>query len=183
MLRAVVMLLMVIPLVIGMAPESEARRQRKGLPRVITVRDYTSALWHGVVAQTVADFNAVMPAGGPLLRYTRMREKPCEVLQPSRTRRVIAICSAAFTTPAGQTSPDVRDIWLSDPFRQALLDSGQGPNLGPTGLVCHEMMHVLTGIQDNTGARLHESCVWGILRHPGPFDIATLAERFTQGNQ
>ena len=177
---AVVLLLALALVGAGLLPgASEARRGRKApATRAIVVRDYTSDLWSGVVAQTVADFNAIMPEGGPVLRYARMDPVPCESLRPSRTRRVIAVCSGTFLTPAGQTSPDVRDIWLSDPFRQALLDSGQGPHTGPTGLVCHEMMHVLTGIQDNTGARLHESCVWGILRHPGPFDIATLAERY-----
>jgi hypothetical protein len=132
-------------------------RERDKRP-VLIVEDHTGAAWKGVVAQTVADFNGVIPKRGPRLRY--VRGKGSCGWEP----RSIVICHDEIALP--QFGGTTRHLVRLDP------DYPERANA-----VCHELMHALTGIADNYDARV-DSCVWGRLDAPGPFDVAHLREAF-----
>ena len=137
----------------------------------VGVYDYTSAAWRPIVAATVEEFNAMLPAQAPSLYYRVIGETPCDQIDPDLFRGGIVVCSAPalsssdelglteFFVERGQISR-VR-ITLSEEFDPTLRDN----------IVCHEFMHAITGIRDNYGALPDTSCVWGNLNAPGSFDV------------
>lgn len=140
----------------------------------VVVFDLTSAAWDGVIAQTVADFNAVMPKKAPLLVYQRMAAKDCAAIRGRDHKRGIVTCSTAAFSDVGGAAAGFFDndlrvkryvLQFSDPYASA----------NPTQrarAACHELMHAYTGIRDNYHALPDTSCVWGSLTSPGPFDVA-----------
>jgi hypothetical protein len=161
MMRLSIVLLM-LTLIPG---EADARRGQ----RVLVVRDYTSAAWGGVVEQTVEDFNAVMPQGGPQLRYQRMEPAPCMI--PTRQRRaVLDVCSVPVMEHGGLAYRRPQVIVLND--------TGGWQGAALSMIVCHEFMHILAHVHDNTGALPDQSCIWGELSQPGPFDVDRLREMY-----
>jgi hypothetical protein len=158
--------LLVLLVLLILPGEVEARRGQ----RVLVIRDYTSASWQGVVAQTVQDFNAVMPQGGPELRYERADEGAC----PQFRTREVAVCLVA----ADSIAPAVGRVYVADKGAAHIVVSDA---YRPTSvLLCHELMHVLTGVGDNYGALPDQSCVHGSLPYPGPFDVDLLGQRYAR---
>jgi hypothetical protein len=156
----VVMWALVSWLLLG-PPAAEAGRD------VVIVEDYSSALWDGIVAKTVDDFNAVMPRGGPRLVYERRAAVLCDALPRRRGKnRHITVCST--TNRVGGQVFGGKRIELGDAFA----DETRFPGYRAEA-TCHEFMHILTRIPDNYDTS-PESCVWGRLTAPGPFDVATL---------
>src|SRR3712207_5537537 len=81
----------------------------------VHVYDYTSAVWDGIIAETVADYNAVMPQGkdAPRFIYHRMPERTCGTLPKKRRANTIAVCSTQELLTYGWLH---REIRLSDPL-------------------------------------------------------------------
>jgi hypothetical protein len=160
--------LLVLLVLLVLPGEVDARRRQ----RVLVVRDSTSAAWDGVVEQTVADFNAVMPQGGPQLRYERMDAQPC-IIHPTRRRRsVLDVCSISHLSSAALAHQRQLVILLNDAYTGPWYDQFRAT------VACHEIMHILTRVDDNDGALPDQSCVWGELSQPGPFDIDLLRQRY-----
>jgi hypothetical protein len=138
----------------------------------VVVYDYTSAAWDGVIAQTVADFNAMLPKAAPRFVYQRMDAAPCDGIP--WTQRGIIACSSAFVgyEDGIERGGLIRGTGGSHGNRHVRVELSErwSPPQRP-GVACHEMMHALTGIPDNYGAN-PDSCVWGTLSSPGPFDAA-----------
>jgi hypothetical protein len=140
--------------------------------RVLVVRDYTSEAWAGVVEQTVDDFNAVMPKGGPKLVYERMEPISCVVHPTQRRRSVLDICSVPELPSGARAHPRQKVILLNDTYTGPYYDRFRATT------ACHEVMHILTRVDDNVGALPDQSCVWGELAQPGPFDIDLLRKTY-----
>jgi hypothetical protein len=136
--------------------------------RRVVIYDYTSAVWDGVVPQTVADFNAILPSAAPRLLYRRMGLGGC-----GKQRRGIAICTDSARETA-VTYHLARGKRIVLPDRAHLVEHRDFMNRQ----VCHEMMHALTVIHDNYGALPDASCVWGSLTAPGPFDVEELKKAY-----
>lgn len=164
------MRLLLLVLVMALLPVgTDARRHQ----RVIVVHDYTSAAWDGVVQQTVADFNAVMPKRGPLLNYERAQGE-CPYLAP---RRTIVYCSVTYIPPHQPGGvPPAGTVFNRRTIH--LLDLDPDISQWRFNHACHELMHVLTGIPDTERSATVESCVWGFLPGPGSFDVAQLRQRY-----
>jgi hypothetical protein len=163
-----VLLALLITCSLALAPLKGASAQRE---RVV-VKDYTTH-FGAAVADTVNDFNIVMPAHGPLLVYQKMGG-PCDG-QPSDT--AISVCEAYIPG-----APFAWAWWWPGIHRWATIEinMAQPHALTPRDneqIVCHEMMHAIAHIGDNYGAHA-QSCVWGSLTDPGCFDVVKLAERF-----
>ena len=134
----------------------------------VPVYDYTSPAWEGVIAQTVAEMNAILPKKAPRLVYRRMPEVPCS--QAPRRKEAIVVCLLA----PGDPMP-AHAAWWTDGQTILRAQIRLSPSVSPGNerrVACHEFMHVTTGIRDNYGAALSTSCVWGTLSSPGPFDVA-----------
>lgn len=173
-MRIVLGFLVLLTLFGGVDVEAGKKKQKNRTPRVVIVRDYTTGAWEGVVEAVVEDFNAVMPEGGPTLRYVGMGAAPCpgwrKHLKPRKRGKRINICDVAempCANCAGVVSCVGRILLTTDLA------------YGHASVVCHEMMHALTGIPDNYGAR-DDSCVWGWLAQPGSFDVEVLRKAFTR---
>jgi hypothetical protein len=168
------LLLLVLVVVLLVPDAADARRGQ----RVLVVRDYTSAAWGGVIEQTVEDFNAVMPKRGPHLVYRRA-DGPCPA---SVKRPTVAVCEFWHVTVWGAVQGGA--------VRERRIEVSGDPMVLPHGhrarALCHEMMHAITGIRDNhvydpatgitTWALPDQSCVWGELSQPGPFDLDRLRQ-------
>jgi len=136
----------------------------------VGVYDYTSAAWRPVVAATVEEINAILPAKAPSLFYRVIGETPCDQIDPQLHRDGIVVC----TTPALASADE---LGLTEFFVERgqisrvriTLPEATNPGLRDN-VVCHEFMHAATGIEDNYGARPDTSCVWGDLSAPGSFD-------------
>ena len=150
------------------------RRQHRH-HRVVVVRDSTPDAWKPYVAQTVTVFNQMLPKRAKRMRYKPIPEAMCE---HNRPRRVIAVCvdpslagglAAAHATPWG--------LWNGSGIvglRDSRPDDPQWP---PLRVLCHEFMHVTTGIGDDYSRPQRDtSCVHGDLEAPGPFDTAYAQE-------
>jgi len=136
--------------------------------KTVAVYDYTSPAWDGIIAQTVAEMNAMLPKQAPRLLYRRMAEVPCA--QAPMRKKAIVVCLVG----AGDPSPAHASWWThqhSISRAQVRLSPSASPN-NHRKEACHELMHVLTSIQDNYAAAPDTSCVWGNLSSPGPFDVA-----------
>jgi hypothetical protein len=158
---------LIVLVVLLLVPSAADARRGK---RVLVIRDYTSAAWDGVIEQTVEDFNAVMPQGGPQLVYERRETAPCDVRAKQRRRASIKVCSVPERPYGGRERGQM--ILLNDTYTGPWYDQFRA------GVVCHEMMHALTGIPDNYGALPDQSCVWGELSQPGPLDVDRLREMY-----
>jgi hypothetical protein len=126
----------------------------KGRNRVY-VNDYTNS---PVVAETVDDFNAIMPKRGPHLIYRAMPYASCEALTVCVDQNLIEF--------AGHAS------WWRGNGRIVLNKDYVEENT-----VCHEFMHVLTRVGDAYDTN-PDSCVYGQLNDPGGADIALLREQY-----
>jgi hypothetical protein len=136
----------------------------------VGVYDYTSAVWRPIVAATVEEFNAMLPARGPRLHYQVVGETPCDQISQQLHQRGIAVCTAPMLSSdneLGRTEFYVSQGQLSRV--RITLPETTNPGLRDN-VVCHEFMHATTGIPDDYGARPDTSCVWGDLSAPGSFD-------------
>lgn len=164
------LLLLALLLLLPMGGEA-----KRGKRETVVVRDYTSAAWDGVVAQTVEDFNAVLPKR-VRLRYERHEETACEALPAPKPRDTfLAFCSVPFF--------DREREFAALPYRKGVLAFSDRYAVDRhvafrATYTCHELMHVLTGVGDNIGALPEESCVWGYLAQPGPFDVDLLRKTY-----
>lgn len=179
--RVVVILLALLIVAGGVLPgETDARRGRKGKPsRTVVVYDFTSSIWDGVIEQTIADFNAVLPYHTRLIH--QRGDGSC--FNDFRYRYTYVACSVpSLSNASGRYNTFTRRIDLSD-------DVATRNPQDRKRIVCHELMHALTGVPDHNTfdpvtqqtiwAHPTESCVWGTLSHPGPLDVDTLAVAFT----
>ena len=136
----------------------------------VGVYDYTGAAWRPIVATTVAEFNAMLPARAPSLFYQAMAETPCDQISQQLHRGGIVVCTVpalASDDEPGRTEFFVNQGRLSRV--RIMLSEATDPGLRDNA-VCHEFMHATTGIPDNYFARPNTSCVWGDLSAPGSFD-------------
>ena len=136
----------------------------------IGVYDYTSAAWRPIVAATVEEFNAMLPAQAPSLFYRVIGETPCDQISPTLHRGGIVVCTTPLLSSGaerGRTEFYVNQGQLSR-VRISLAEETNRELRDNT--VCHEFMHATTGIPDNEGALPDTSCVWGDLSAPGSFD-------------
>lgn len=173
-LIVVLAMLLVFPLMV------ESRRA----PRMIAVIDHSSPVWDGVVKGVVEEFAAVLPRKRVRLVYVRRGD----VCQPAVNPAQIMVCSRPVVN--SQSLNDVPAAWNSPKLTIELSDTHASAtrHWDARMIVCHELMHALTGIPDNntydpatgmiTWAMPDESCVWGTLPHLGPFDVAYLKTVF-----
>ncbi len=137
----------------------------------VRVLDYTTPMWDGLVAGTVADFNAMLPDAAPRLVYRRLPEQSCEELNTREFTGVIVVCSVPTASFVGMTGMWAGDTTMID-TRIILNDRRFLNPRFAANTVCHELMHAVTGIRDNYDRRPKSSCVWGNLTAPGRFDAA-----------
>ena len=136
------------------------------------VDDYTSAVWQPVIAETVANFNGILPKRAPQLVYRAMGVQTCESLPDYDQPRAISVCNGPVTDGDGVTD----SAWWKHEFRRVKITLE--PTIRSTNrlnVTCHEFMHALTNIPDQDGdPEPVTSCVWGRLSTPGSFDVAYL---------
>lgn len=177
-MRIAVILLSVLVLM-GLVGDVDAKKRKSR--NTLIVHDYTSPPWDGVVSQTVNEFNAVMPKRGPRLIYTRHEAASCDIGH-ARVRKTVKVCSLPEMNAAGRAHTRQQVILLNDTYTGDWYDQFRAMT------VCHEFMHILTHVVDNnsydpvTGITTwplpYESCVWGVLNQPGPFDVDLLRQRY-----
>lgn len=148
--------------------------------RTLPVQDFSTNASESLIAE-VADFNAHMPPNGPHLVYQRM-DGPCP--PPYERRHVITACTGDVTPQSAAALTYQR----GDPDQPGRMLSAQmvfdDDLVVTTHYVCHEMMHAVTGIWDNYGARNEDSCVWGWwLEQLGPYDIILLNDAYAKDLQ
>jgi hypothetical protein len=156
-------LLVLACLTILLAPgEADARKRQRGRERPtpiseIVIEDRSGAAWSPVVAAMVEEFAAAAP-------HLRLRyERGAGECTPVRGR--VVVCEGDMGSVVAGTIVTYRLVTLGPIDRFPL------PT--PANVVCHELMHALTGISDNQGSR-EDSCVWGYLETPGAFDLTWL---------
>lgn len=158
------LLLLILAVALCMPALADARVQHARDTLVIV--DRTSDAWAGVIAETVADFNAVMPPTGPILVYQREAHVAC----------------ATTTVCSGNLGPEYLGLawWYpGQPYGHIQVTDTRPLNAkGMEAVACHEFMHILVHIGDNYGARPNDSCVWGWLSDPGQWDIARLYDYY-----
>jgi hypothetical protein len=147
----------------------------------VVVNDYTSAAWDGILPQTVAQMNAMLPPEAPRLVYRRRQTRACSHVPPRRG--TIAVCSADPLRAHGVTK-----VWLSKKqtatkARVRLSDARIRSRRDARNTACHELMHALTGIRDNPGAAPATSCVWGTRPTPGRRDRAFAAQVYARDGE
>jgi hypothetical protein len=120
----------------------------------VHVMDYTNS---AVVAETVDNFNDIMPRGGPRLVYWGMPHASCENITVCVDPNLVEFAGMAYI--------DKKRIKINPDYRNN------------ENVMCHEFMHILTRVSDayNTNP---DSCVYGYLDDPGGADIALLRERY-----
>jgi hypothetical protein len=159
MMRLLLVLLMLIPVAEGAVAEGPVWRGK-----TVVVRDATPPAWKPYVEAMVAEFNAMLPKRAPRLVYRAVEEAPCG----GKGRGIVVCVADHFGHPdvAGEmqrlsrTHAEIRLL----PFERFV---------EPRIVLCHELMHALTGIPDNAALPYpDDSCVWGFLPHPGSFDVA-----------
>jgi hypothetical protein len=168
MKRLTVVVLIALTGVLAMSPVTDAGggRSKVSNRKVIRLYDYTGPEWEGVFYQTVQEFRAVMPRNRPRLKYVRGEHRICA--QAVKTCEGLVLEGYAGFASVNLKHLGVGHIMVVD-----------GSTLSPAfkdEVACHEMMHIMTGIEDNYGALPDQSCVWGSLTAPGPFDIEKLRE-------
>ena len=150
--------------------------------QTITVRDFTSNTFDGIVQQEVAAWSAIMP-GGTRLRYSRESVRDCSVIGSLRTNSValgeIWVCSTA--------SVGGKDTWgygyaytldrLIVRGYVELEERGPKTQFERYGIVCHELGHTL-GLRHMKGRRTCMNANRVKRDFPGPKDKAALAKRY-----
>lgn len=169
MVRAI-LILMALLLVPPSIPADAGKKHRKRQDRVVVVRDSTPDVWKPYVAEAVAMFNLMLPKRAPRMLYQAVPEARCTY---PKKRRAIDVCVdidnpfLAYSTP-GRLRAGTGIVALSTPTPDVSSDI-----VSPRQILCHEFMHLTTGIPDDYSMPQREtSCVHGILAEPGPFDIA-----------
>jgi hypothetical protein len=119
----------------------------------VYVNDYTNS---SVVAETVDDFNRIMPKRGPRLIYRSI---------PGLCSRAITVCQRDLIEFAGFAYIYERRIEIDPDYRN------------DENVMCHEFMHVLARVPDAYDTN-PDSCIYGRLDDPGGADIALLRERY-----
>lgn len=148
-----------------------------GYAKTITVYDHTADPWRALVAQTVQEFNAVMPRALGKLRYMPMEPALCS--DPPDHKHGITVCSGDIPPAYGGLAQSRHETLHT--FQRSLiqLTSEPAPDWWFDVAVCHEFMHALTGVPDSYNSD-PQSCVWGNLSAPGPTDLAILAKTAKQ---
>jgi hypothetical protein len=171
-----------------LGPPAMAREDVPGIAlqaRTVTVYDYSGDGWTPHVAGMVSAYNAVMARPFPWLSYRRMTPTSCRDVKQRKNSLTVCITDAVLRNAGGgiRWSPDAPHIGTHSMF----VVQGDAPPVEwdatyLQNVVCHEMMHALTGIQDNywiddagvvhwrTGPE--DSCVWGHNTTPGSWDVA-----------
>lgn len=133
-------------------------------PARITVFDGTGGTWP--VAEKVAEFAEV----GVKVKYHNVGELGCNhAPKKKKHARVIYVCETDLP-------PD--RVGDSDAFgmrRMIRLDYAWQDTSDAPGIVCHELMHAVSGIRDNYNTQ-PDSCVWGNLDHLGSWDVQYLID-------
>jgi len=148
----------------------------------ITVRDYTSDTFDGIVQKEVAAWSEFMP-GGTSLRYVDGNPLDCNEIGDLKTNSVehgeIWICS---TAQVGD-----KDNWgsgMAYAFNRFIVrgyaqieEDRPRTEFEQYGVICHELGHTL-GLPHLKGRRTCMSARGVKRRFPGAKDKATLAERY-----
>jgi hypothetical protein len=157
-----------IVLLILMSVEGAVAEDSVWRGKTVVVRDATPPAWKPYVEAMVAEFNAILPKRAPRLVYRAIDEAPC-----GGKARGIVICVADHFTQTGVAGEMQRLSRTHAEIRLLPLDRFIEPRI----VLCHELMHALTGIPDNAALPYpDDSCVWGFLSHPGSFDVAYVQE-------
>jgi hypothetical protein len=155
------------------------RHHEKDKRPVWTVYDRLPDEWQPEVLETIADFNANMPPKGPLLKYVKLTSTIC-----GKTNTSISICGG------DGNDPDIGDYWglaiWGGSDKMTILVNVQDENRPDEPyeretVLCHEMMHLVTHVNDNHNALPNESCVWGSLTDLGSWDIQKLWDVWGNG--
>jgi hypothetical protein len=139
-------LLLVLLLLVPTDTDARAHRER------VVVLDYTGG---ATVAETVEDFNRVMPRRGPRLVYRAMPSAPCSAMRVCVDPGLVE-----FAGIAGRGVIVLNAAYIED-----------------ENTVCHEFMHVLARVPDAYDSN-PDSCVYGRLDDPGGADVAMLQQRY-----
>jgi hypothetical protein len=148
----------------------------------ITVRDYTSDTFDGIVQKEVAAWSAIMP-GGTSLRYVDANFKDCNEIGGLKTNSValgeIWICSTANVGD--------KDNWgsgMAYAFNRLIVrgyaqieEDGPRTEFEQYGVICHELGHTL-GLPHLKGRRTCMSARGVKRQFPGTKDRAALAKRY-----
>jgi hypothetical protein len=142
------LLIAIAVMLIFPAPMDAAKKRNR-----VYVNDYTN---NPVVAETVDDFNQIMPRRGPRLIYRNMY---------ALCSGSITVCHGNFVEFAGQAYINERRIEINPAYRNS------------ENVMCHEFMHILARVGDAYDTN-PDSCIYGRLNDPGGADIALLRERY-----
>ncbi|MCC6382642.1 MAG: hypothetical protein IT304_09025 [Dehalococcoidia bacterium] len=148
------------------------RRRREARRRVrngVVVHDAMPEAWQPYITAALEDFNTHLPATAPRLIYQRAEVgRACHDFP--RPPEGIVIC-------LGEGLPSV--TWKR---MQGFIKPQPNPRVhgDPARFLCHELMHVVTKIDDNYNSKPGESCVWGRESRLAPFDIAYLQKVFAK---
>jgi hypothetical protein len=150
-------------------PERKKKRRKRRV--TVTVADYTTPEWVGVVEGMVAQFSAILGDWGPRLVYQRFEVRDCGAIPAPQVASRTAICSAHNDPPpfSGTCAIGKAHDLIT------LYDAAHTQARHRRQTVCHELMHALADVPDNYGSN-PDSCVYGYLDHPGGADAALLAE-------
>lgn len=176
--RLMKLLLVLVVLLMGTEAADAMERGIGGAvwQKTIHVYDYTSAAWDGVIAQTVADANAILPKRAPQVVYHRMAEATCDVVP--KHRRGITVCSGGEMwwkqVPAFAESGNFAEFYPHKHVtsRSTVYLTEGGWNRAK--VACHELIgHAILGILDDYDSKTPgESCVHASAEKPGTWDAA-----------
>lgn len=157
----------------SLVPAASATRP---LQRDFTIYDASSDAYSPFVAQSVADWNAVLDnlPHAPHLVYERIEPAIC--LERNRRMNVIIVCE--FTRPLGGEM-----AWRQ---REIRLNTQRGIDAGPeyqANVACHEFAHWLLQLGDDYDSMPGQSCLYGRLTTPGPYDIAYATSLYSEKHQ
>jgi len=147
----------------------------------VRVLDYTTPQWDGLVDGMVDEFNGMLPESAPQLVYRRMPKRACQDLTPRPVFGAIIFCSVPTAPFAGMAGVLHDDTTIVE-TRVMLNDTMFLNARHATNIVCHEMMHAVTGIEDRYQRRPKTTCVWGSLPAPGRFDVAYARRVYERGS-
>lgn len=141
----------------------------------IPVWNFLTHHWDPRIIELIDAFNELLPEKAPRAHYRKMEEIRYEAL-PTRllAKRGITVCIAdSDAFPSESSAANVTLVARDHVLQRAIirLRSRTIPGEDP---LCHEMMHVLTGIadipEDLDLPYEDASCIWGYLGVPGEFD-------------
>ena len=147
----------------------------------VVVNDYTSQAWDGILPQTVAALNAMLPPEAPHVVYRRKQTRDCHHVPPRRG--AIVVCSADSLRAHGVTKVWLSKTHMATKAKVRLSDARIRSRRDVRNTACHELMHALTGIRDNPGAAPTTSCVWGTRPTPGRRDWAVAAKVYARDGE